>query len=114
MKKNTIIFCFTILLVQTVNTANADITMSSYLKSRHKPYMQFYVVGVVRGLQWANTELISKGEQPLFCEPKSNILNNKDILPMIDALVDKVSKKTKERMDIENLIKFMLINTYPC
>lgn len=88
--------------------------MSSYIKSRHKPYIQFYVVGVVRGLQWANTELHSKGKEPLFCEPKNNILNNKDILPMIDELVDKVSKKTTEIIDIENLIKCMLINRYPC
>jgi len=106
--------CFAFLSTQFVNTATADMTMTSYIKSRHKGYMQFYVVGVVRGLQWANTDLESKGLPPLFCEPKGNILNNKDILPMINALVDDISSKTTERIDIENLIKFMLIKVYPC
>lgn len=114
MNKAFKLLCFAILFTHFISTAIADITMTSYKKSRHKEYMQFYVVGVVRGLQWANTELDSKGQPPLFCEPKNNILNNKDILSMIDSLVDDVSKKTTKRIDIEMLIKFMLMKSYPC
>lgn len=114
MNKIIKLLCFAFLFTQFLNTAFADITMNSYIKSRHKEYMQFYVVGVVRGFQWANAELVSKGQPPLFCEPRGNILNNKDILPMINALVDDVSKKTTERIEIEDVIRLLLKKVYPC
>lgn len=100
--------------------ASAEINVASYREFQKDPVvkeqMGDYVIGVGRGVFWANALLRYRGQQPLFCMPEKLALDG----PLIESLLEQEIRKPasgvpyKEDASIEPIILRALEVRFPC
>jgi hypothetical protein len=71
-----------------------------------------YVVGVGRGVFWANAYLAAQNQKRLFCMPEKLALDEGVILSLIDQQIRKPSTKDDSEIESQMVLAFMTI--FPC
>ena len=99
------------------STAFADIDVSKYplFMKQFGPDFKHYLVGVGRGVFWANM-LLTSGGRPIFCMPSRLHLDEGLILSLIDQEIrDPPSGKTwAGDTSVELIMVYAFIDRFPC
>jgi hypothetical protein len=94
----------------TTAPAYAEISVKAYKLARTDSEMRTYVLGVGRGIEWANASL--PGGRAIYCPPPHMVFNQGNFIDLIDrAIKDPATKDTDQ---IEVLLLTGLINDFPC
>lgn len=98
-------------------SAAADISLRQYSEFR-KNVSQFkdYLVGVGRGVFWANVILETNGKPKLFCMPRKLALDEEIILSMLEQEIRSPSggKPYSEDAPVEMVMTFSFAHRFPC
>lgn len=73
--------CFTL-------NASAEMTAAQYKQWAHADNSSVYaayITGTINAFGWANGDLITKKQHPLYCQPKDMVIGNQNIYPLLDA-----------------------------
>lgn len=112
-----------------VTTTFAEMTLSKYKEKRNsqneveKSVIKIYVGGVGEGFGWANSELQSRKDKPLFCQPQKLALTNENYIRILDDELEiweknitdeSERKKFFDKVTIEPLLLQGLKRTFPC
>lgn len=102
------------LLLAVTNVSLAEITAETYMMSKGTPNEKLYkkyIEGVGKGFEWANVQLKSSGQKPLYCQPNL-AMYAENYLSIIDAEIAKDSAAAKN--PIELYLLNGLIAIFPC
>ena len=72
-----LIYWASMLLAVPVPTRAMDV--AGYQKFSSEDFVKTFVFGVATGYSWANVVLVSKGQQPLYCQPPSGWDERSDV-----------------------------------
>lgn len=112
-----------------VATTFAETTLKKYKESRNsqneleKLVIVNYIAGIGEGLVWANTELESRKDKPLFCQPKKLALTDENYIQILNDEIKRFEeaktdeserKKVFDSMPIGLFLLKGLIRTFPC
>ena len=109
------IFLLTVsLLAVSANTSAMTATQYKKNKTNEKkwPLTEVYLNGVGVGASLAASVLIQQGRPPLFCQPEEIVLNNKNYIKLIDALLAK--NEIPDETQVEMVLLLALITAFPC
>ncbi len=97
--------------------AYADIPLSKYSEFRENvPQFENYLVGVGRGIFYANVLLATQGKPKLFCMPKKLALDKDIILSLIDQEIRNPpsGKPFPKETTVEMVMAFSIARRFPC
>jgi hypothetical protein len=94
-------------------SANA-LTVKEFKILRNDARVTNYVYGVGNGMVWANTELIARHGQPLFCAPGTLVLNEENYLALLDSEIQSEKPKVKDDSPVEPVLLAALEKTFVC
>jgi hypothetical protein len=97
--------------------ARAEVPVSNYAAfKKNVPQFKDYLIGLGRGIFWANTLLTSQGKPNLFCMPEDLILDDASILSLIDHEIRQPSAKKPWSNDttVEMVAAFAFVSRFPC
>jgi hypothetical protein len=94
-------------------SANA-LTVKEFKILRNDARVTNYVYGVGSGLVWANTELVARHVQPLFCAPGTLVLNEENYLALLDSAIQSGKPKVKDDSPLEPVLLAALEKTFVC
>ena len=107
----------TCVFIAWIRTASAEIPLRFYTDpqfdlAQHKDY----VVGLGRGIFWANVLLRVQGKPPLFCMPPHLALDEGIILSLIDQEIRSPSsgKPWADDTTIEFLMAYAFMQRFSC
>ena len=98
-------------------TAYAEVPLSKYTEFRNSvPQFTDYLVGVGRGIFWANVLLGIHGKPRLFCMPQKLALDEGIILSLIDQEIRSPSsgKPYANDASVEMVMVFAFVRRFPC
>ena len=101
-------------------TSQAEVYVRDYLKMKSSPEMVTYLGNVGMGFGWANTELESLNQRPLYCENQALALNGQNFVVLLnDEIANQdrskvINGKTYLDMPIELALLRKLRKTFPC
>ncbi|CAD6511821.1 hypothetical protein LMG28140_00507 [Paraburkholderia metrosideri] len=67
--------------------ASAEMTAAQYKKWAHvdnNSVYSAYITGTINALGWANGDLLSRKQAPLFCPPQNLAIGNQNVYPLLD------------------------------
>ena len=123
MKKLAIImFAALVIIILTGNIkAQAEPTVKHYLKTiKDKNTTEYFVLnwvvyGIGVGLAWANTDLESREEKKIYCQPSKLALGAENYISIIDRYLEKYPYFTeKDDWHVGMILKEGLKETFPC
>ena len=76
-------------------------------------YVQYYLIGVLEGMQEANTALTRSGGKPLFCQ-KDRRLDTAQAKNIFDAERKRNTELYEADMPVQLVMMNALANTYSC
>jgi len=99
--------------------ASADITVGAYLKFKKPPEppgFEDYLIGVGRGVFYANVVLGMRKQPRLFCVPKDLEIDENMILAIIDKEIRSPSDGVQhnDNAPLEGVMVEAFINRWPC
>lgn len=100
--------------------ARAEVTVGEYRNKANDPELQQtfhdYVLGVGKGIFWANSRLIAEHRQPLFCQPENLGLDQAVILDLLSQELRKpsVGGSYKDDTPIEAILVRSFMYRFPC
>jgi hypothetical protein len=111
---NKVLVVVTFLLASTI--VHAEIEVKDYKEAKKTggtawTFMETYVLGVGRGLTWANVSIKDKSNR-LFCPPGKLGLGMDNYVNILDSFIDK--HKISNTDAIEMLLEFGMEETFPC
>jgi len=112
--------CFVALLCAFglwASSASAEIPVSKYAEYKKSvPQFKDYLIGLGRGIFWANTLLGVQGKPSLFCMPENMNINDGVILSIIDQEIRNPStnKPWGKGDTVEMIAAFAFVNRFPC
>jgi hypothetical protein len=103
-------------------TGLSEIDISKYresIRTQHgKDLMDVYVAGIGEGLDWANAELVRRGDRPLYCAPQTLSPSGEFFVSILQSQIKLAStQNTEEELGktfIEPELLVGLQNTFPC
>jgi len=107
-------------LLSFSTTALADFPLSAYQKFEQQPQvaekLDNYVIGLGRGVFWANEKLEVLGQKPLFCMPNELHLDEGLIKSLLDQEIrDPLDGKPYKASDyIEVIMLNAFQHRFPC
>jgi hypothetical protein len=99
------------------SSATADIPLERYNDFKNNvPQFKDYLVGVGRGIFWANAVLRATGRPRLFCMPENLKLDEGIILSLVDQEIRDPSSGKSWGSDapVEMIMAFAFKNRFPC
>ena len=111
-------FAFSVyMLVSLCLPASAEIPVSRYADYRTNiPAFKNYLVGLGRGVFWANVLLKTAGKLPLFCMPSKLALDEGIILSLIDQEIRNPSSGIiwSDDDSVEMIMAVAFMKRFPC
>lgn len=107
-------------LTISAGAAQAEPTLGQYQTARKLPDFSAYMIGLDDGISWANANLASLHEAPLYCQPGKLALTVEQSLSILDAYIaaEKLKPKAKNPFDASSPIGvvylFALKDAFPC
>ncbi len=104
------------LAVCSANAA-AEVPLSKYAELRKNvPQFKDYLVGVGRGIFWANVLLDVHGKQKLFCMPEKLAFDEGIILSLLEPEIRSPSSGKPWPADdaVEMIMAFAIASRFPC
>lgn len=104
-------------LILCISSAHAEIPANKYTEfKKNVPQFKDYLIGLGRGIFWANTLIEMQGKPKLFCMPENLSLDDGLILSIIDQEIKKPSiKKPWGNGDtVEMVAAIAFVNRFPC
>jgi hypothetical protein len=99
------------------SSASAEIPVNKYAEfKKNVPQFKDYLIGLGRGIFWANTMLGTQGKPSLFCMPENLNLDDGIILSIIDQEIRSPSTKTPwgDEATVEMVAAFAFVSRFPC
>ena len=110
------IIVLTCVLTAWSSTASAEFPVGTYTQFRNDSAFKSYLVGLGRGIFWANALLKVQGKPRLFCMPEHLNLDEGIILSLIDQEIRSPSsgKPWSDDAEVEFVMAVAFINRFPC
>ena len=110
-----IVFVLTfIVILLFVSFANAEFAIKDYDNLKDVGWFRTYITGVGVGTTWANTELQSRGQPPLYCLPGKLVLETQNYMRILQGSIEKHKDIIKLDTPVEMLLLEGLMETFPC
>jgi hypothetical protein len=96
--------------------SSAEVPVAKYAEFRDVPQFKEYLVGLGRGVFWANVLLRVYGKSRLFCIPEKLALDEGVILSLIDQEIRSPSdgKPWGDDDPVEMVMAFAFARRFPC
>ncbi len=118
MKKIGLVILALVTLLIFSAAEGAEWKAKDYQELKGDEALEIYVLGVGRGLLWANSAMKRQTGKSLFCHPEKMILQKENFLHILD---DQIANDTREfgtekvkDKSIELFLLRGLIATFPC
>lgn len=109
------------IMALVVGIAHADVPISVYRQAVAIGQVQQafgkYIVGVGKGIFWANIVMKLQGRKPLFCLPKELALNQDNYISLLDQELKSPTDPQRHYSSdtpIELVLVQALEHTFPC
>ncbi|WP_175683849.1 hypothetical protein [Burkholderia cenocepacia] len=100
------------LLLASVGS-HADITVGTFKKTDHTNFtLLSHIGGIGTGIEWANTALSVRGQQPLFCPPQKLATNAANNVSMLESFIS--AHQSKDDLPVGLILLQAYIETFPC
>lgn len=106
-----------VLLLLISSAAFAEVPVARYHEFiKTQPTFTNYLVGIGRGIFWANTSLKTNNQKPLFCMPDNLALDKEIILTLIDKEIRSPSSVSywKDDTPVEFIMVIAFQKKFPC
>lgn len=100
-----------------ISSASAEIPVSKYTEYKKSvPQFNDYLIGLGRGIFWANILLEMQGKPRLFCMPENVDLDDELILSIVDQEIRHPStmKSWDKRATVEMIAALSFVSRFPC
>ncbi len=108
-------------LLSVATTTRAEFPLKLYRSlseesatSANKKTVRDYVVGVGRGIFWANVTLGTLKKEPLFCMPGTLALDAGIIESLLDQGIREEGKRLGDEASIELILTRAFVSRFPC
>jgi hypothetical protein len=107
-----------IICVIAAHDARSDMSVEQYRKNMSEQGYQIYFTiislrGFVKGLEWANAELMQdKKTKPFFCPPPSMAITDEQVIDILDKYLE--SHRINAKAPVEGYLLMAVENAFPC
>ncbi len=103
-------------MVLSIMPLGADPTVKDYVRYKERPTLAIYITGVGDGLLWANAELITRKQKPLYCQPGEFVLHTDNYLEILNRKMkdEKFTKHLPADFPLARVLLRALQEIFPC
>jgi hypothetical protein len=89
------------------------------MRRNQKDYAEMYMLGLVSSLTSANSILLARKSQPLYCPPQGLALNLENYMSIYDRMYEKNKDKIESlnstiEIGVSDILLFGLMENFPC